>query len=274
MVTVAREFPIGCTLDNGRITITEELRGEPARGQYRGTFADGQRVLITLAPPQRMPHPALRDRLELLAPGITKLRFIGPLETTVGRYDGLVEDEPEGTPLSDRDTPVDDATVARLGLAIARALVVAHEEGVVVLGLRPELTWMRRNDDVAGIAPRCETFLADSEPPSGGVNHCFSTLYKAPEHLSEQGWTAKKPAADVFSLGCVIGWLATGEHPFEGESAFEQLNAILAGRRRSWTGSSEMAKLIAPALSVRREARPPLATLVAGLEGIARSSAN
>src|SRR4029079_6988266 len=120
-------------LDGRRYVITERLRGSPERGGYRGRGVGGERCLITLAPPQKLPYGDLMRQLHLGGNAVARLLHVGPLEDADahGRYDAMVEEEPSSRPLAALTAPLDPGPVAALGASIARALEPAHDLGYV-----------------------------------------------------------------------------------------------------------------------------------------------
>lgn len=252
------EFPIGATLDHGAWTLTECLAGEPARGRYRARGRDGASALVTLAHYQR--GPVDLDHYAMRAPRIATLRHVGRLEPPLGRYDGLVEDEPAGAVLADLPAPPLDVALA-IVIDGCELVDAAHAAGIVLRGLRPELIYVD-GPRITGVAPRCEEFMATSTPPSSGVLHPFLRYYLAPEILRLQPVT---PAADVFSLGAILGELATGEHPFEGEHILDQLYAVTGNARRPWRGPDPLRAIVDRAVAPDPGRRPSAGELHAQL---------
>jgi protein kinase-like protein len=257
-------FPIGVTLQQGRWTITEWLAGEQARGRYRVRAAGGGRGLLTLAPTQKRTTAELYGRFTSVALGVAELRYVGPLETNAGRYDGLIEDEPAGTPLAERTIDAPIALVASLCELVARA----HVTGFVAAGLRPELVYVDDEERVTAVAPRCEPFLFTAGTSSSGVLHCFDHYFAAPEVLR----TKPPPltgAADVFSLTAILARLVTGEHPFDGDDATTQLFSITGNRRRPWRGPEGLGALVDRGLAPDPQRRPSARELGQALAVIA-----
>ncbi|HEY6064705.1 MAG TPA: protein kinase, partial [Thermoanaerobaculia bacterium] len=119
------------------------------------------------------------------------------------------------------------------GAQIAQGLAAAHEKGIVHRDLKPENLFITAEGRVkildfglAKIAPReaegtqSPTAAASTEP--GMV---LGTVgYMSPEQVRG------KPAdgrSDIFSLGCVIYEMLTGDRAFRGESAAETMAAIV-----------------------------------------------
>ncbi len=255
-------FPIGSTIDNGRYEIIEHLHGTPDRGMYRArdTSSDA-RMLVTLGSPQRDRTAA--QRLAYDVPRISTLRHIGPLATTTeAQYDAMVEDEPWGTPVVG---PLEPNAARWVVLEAARIVHTAHERGLTLVGLRPELLYVWGTlPQVTGLAPRCEPFLTGARTPDYGVAAAFDRIYLAPEVLARPSDPAP-PAADVFSLTATLAYLLSGEHPFEGGGSL-QIVSICAGKRRPWTGSAEDGELIDHGLRLDPAQRLWLSDLIDSLE--------
>jgi serine/threonine protein kinase len=80
---------------------------------------------------------------------------------------------------------------------------------------------------------------------TGERSDAGSVLFTAPEVISGQD-NSSRPSLDVWSMGCMIYCMLTGNHPFQGESMHETIANILAGRRAPLppTVSSSWSKLI------------------------------
>jgi outer membrane protein assembly factor BamB len=97
-----------------------------------------------------------------------------------------------------------------LGAGLAEALTAVHKAGIAHLDLKPG------NVLIASDGPRvidfgiARAFGTDESSPVGGI--VGTPGYMAPEQLIFGGETG--PATDIFALGCVLTFAATGAHPF------------------------------------------------------------
>jgi len=113
----------------------------------------------------------------------------------------------------------------------ARALNAAHSAGILHRDIKPE-NIMLRNDGVVKILDFGLARLTGPirpEPVSIGASGTISgtlsgtLLYMPPEILRGESATS---ASDVFSLGAVLYELASGKHPFAGETPLDVFEAI------------------------------------------------
>ena len=115
----------------------------------------------------------------------------------------------------ERRGPLPIAEAVDVGLAIARGLAFAHEQGIVHRDVKPQNVLM--NGD--GRAKVTDFGIARSLDVERGVTQTGTVLgtsnYIAPEQASGERVDAQ---SDVYSLGCVVYELLTGEVPFEGDN--------------------------------------------------------
>ena len=270
-------FPIGATLAGGAFLIAERLHGERSRGLYRGVSRwdfDQRSVLVTVTTRQQAPIDQLAGALAMEVEGISRLRHVGPVDgepAGADGHDGLVEDEPPGAPLSTGALPLPLPEVVSLVRQLIELLDRAHRAGVSIGELVPELIYARRSAggdlQLTGLAPRAPAFARGARLPEYPVGPLFPHSYRAPELLT--GGEAR-PAADIFSLAAVAAALASGRHPFVGDWAGPQMVAIVAGRRRPYSGPPALAALLDRGLAAEPDRRPSLQELALGLAGVAR----
>jgi predicted ATPase len=129
--------------------------------------------------------------------------------------------------------PVEE--LARLIGQAARALAAAHAASVVHRDIKPT-NLMVRDDGIVkvldfGLARRLATPGAPSRATAGRDTdpgtRVGTLLYMSPEQARAE---PVGTATDIFALGLVLYELATGQHPFQDDSAFGILQAIAARR--------------------------------------------
>jgi predicted ATPase len=177
--------------------------------------------------------------------------------------------------------PVGIERLLSWGRQMAEALSVAHAAGIVHRDVKPENVMVR--DD--GYVKVLDFGLARLAPPpdrSSTASTAFATerhtivgtrRYMSPEQASGG---AVGPASDVFSLGLVLYELATGQHPFEAESHYAVLHAILAdapvpASRINVELSRDIDSLLLRMLQKDADARPAASEVVAALADVGRT---
>jgi eukaryotic-like serine/threonine-protein kinase len=119
--------------------------------------------------------------------------------------------------------PIDEAV--RIAGEVAGALTYAHEHGVIHRDIKPENILFS-----GGSAIVTDFGLAKSTEPSGGAESLTRTgvavgtaLYMSPEQSTGESLDAR---TDVYSLGCVLYEMLTGEQPYVAKS----VQAVIAKR--------------------------------------------
>jgi eukaryotic-like serine/threonine-protein kinase len=160
------------------------------------------------------------------------------------------------------DGPMDVSELVGLGAQIAAALSALHEAGIVHCDVKPENILVLA-DRAWGTLPQVKVIdfgvsrMID-EPPAEEIAISGTPAYMAPEQ-----WKGKPvPASDVYSLGCVLYELLTGEAPFDGslpELMMQHLDKRPA--RPSWLRagiSVELERLLMRALAKDPAMRPTM----------------
>jgi len=127
--------------------------------------------------------------------------------------------------------------VLELAVTLTEALAVAHERGIVHRDLKPGNVMVTHQGRVKvldfGIAKAAwiegqadaTTVSAAAAPPLSVEGQMLGTIaYMAPEQLRGEAVDAR---TDLFALGIVLYELATGRHPFIGNSSVDIISSIL-----------------------------------------------
>ncbi|MFN7984600.1 MAG: protein kinase [Vicinamibacterales bacterium] len=126
--------------------------------------------------------------------------------------------------------------VVEVGIALADALVAAHEQGVVHRDLKPANVMVSRDGRIKvldfGLAKAATpneqvemTQMATAAAPLSGVGLVVGTVpYMAPEQVRGEAVDAR---TDLFALGVMLYELCAGRRPFTGSSPSDVQSAIL-----------------------------------------------
>src|SRR5262249_27710071 len=242
-----------------------QILAEVGRGGMGVVYKAQHRILnrlvalkMVLAGDFASPSQILRIRLEaeLAARGRPPKLVHG---YGIGRY----EDRPflalewvDGGSLADRleGAPWTPTEAARLIEILARAIQVAHEQGVVHRDLKPanillqhqltaEDTEERRGREAyavplrvsaSSVVKHCLPKITDfglAQPIEGGKTLTQSGfLVGTPGYMAPEQASGKRalvgPATDIYALGVMLYELSTGQLPFQGDSSLEVLRAV------------------------------------------------
>lgn len=116
--------------------------------------------------------------------------------------------------------------VVRIGRDIAEGLAAAHAQGLIHRDIKPANIWLESSADVSrvkildfGLARAVED---DSQLTQSGAI-VGTPSYMAPEQARAEPVDAR---ADLFSLGCVLYRMCTGQLPFKGKDTMSTLLAL------------------------------------------------
>ncbi|MGW1053935.1 protein kinase domain-containing protein [Streptomyces sp. NPDC002521] len=164
--------------------------------------------------------------------------------------------------------PLPTHTVRALGAGLAEALAAVHELGLVHRDVKPSNVLLTLDGPLLidfGIARATD---GTASLTSTGVS-IGSPGYMSPEQILGKGATG---AADVFSLGAVLTYAATGEPPFRGDSSAALLYQVVHEAPELGSLAGELRDIAAACLAKDPSARPTPAELAHRLapEGAAR----
>ncbi|MGW2628099.1 serine/threonine-protein kinase [Streptomyces chattanoogensis] len=160
--------------------------------------------------------------------------------------------------------PLAERSVRVLGAGLAEALAAVHALGLVHRDVKPSNVLLTLDGPLLidfGIARAMEGTVSLT---STGVS-VGSPGYMAPEQILGNGVTG---AADVFSLGAVLAYAATGASPFAGDSSAALLYKVVHEEPQLGDRlGGELRELVAACLSKDPAGRPAPAELAARLAG-------
>ncbi|GAA2772688.1 hypothetical protein GCM10010521_58630 [Streptomyces rameus] len=164
--------------------------------------------------------------------------------------------------------PLPAHTVRALGAGLAEALTAVHELGLVHRDVKPSNVLLTLDGPLLidfGIARAVD---GTASLTSTGVS-VGSPGYMSPEQILGKGVTG---AADVFSLGAVLAYAATGEPPFRGDSSAALLYKVVHEEPELGALAGELREVARACLAKDPTARPGPAEAARQLapEGAAR----
>ncbi|HUG90251.1 MAG TPA: serine/threonine-protein kinase, partial [Planctomycetaceae bacterium] len=165
-------------------------------------------------------------------PNILSIHDYGTQESVTYAVMELLEGETLRGRLSKGPLPWRE--VVEIGAAIADGLAAAHAKGIVHRDLKPENLFLTNDGRVKildfGLArvtpqPSRQSQTAHYDPLETHAGTVLGTVgYMSPEQVRGQPAEA---SSDLFSLGCVLHELVTGQRAFRRDSAVETMNSIL-----------------------------------------------
>ncbi|MFJ7625440.1 PQQ-binding-like beta-propeller repeat protein [Streptomyces sp. NPDC097595] len=263
----------------GPYTVLARLRETAAAAQYLARGADpGELVVVTAARPGLAASPAFRHRFDAEADLAGRLAggwVDGPLETRTDGADApwtaavyvpaltLAEAIEAAGPLPGR-------AVRILGAGLAETLSRVHATGAVLHGLAPGTVLLAED------GPRLTAFgpLGAAAEASAGPGGRLSVRlgYLTPEQLAGE---EAGPASDLFVLGLLLAYAATGTTPLADGPPAEAADRIAQAAPELGGVPDELRDLIARCLAKDPADRPTAGTVAAelALEGAAALAA-
>ena len=232
---------------------------------FLGTSPGGRKVAVKLIRPEYADDDEFRRRF---AREIAAARQVGGFHTAA-----VVDADPDAEPpwmvtayipgpsLSEavgQNGPLDPAQVSELGAALAEGLSAIHACGLIHRDLKPG------NIILGPDGPRIIDFGVARSANSSSlttVNALIGTYgYMAPEQLGRKQVTAR---SDVFALGGVLVFAATGHGPFDADDLPAVIGRILSEPPDLAPLTGSLAGILGRCLNKDPESRPSLADLIA-----------
>jgi eukaryotic-like serine/threonine-protein kinase len=213
----------------GNYQVLDRL-GQGAMGAvFLARSAGGRLVAVKVAKPELAANPEFRERFRQ---EVAALRMVGGFWTAAvvdadpdATYPWLATEYVRGPTLYEAVTahgPLPEPTVRRLAAGLAEALIAIHGAGLIHRDLKPA------NVLLAEDGPRVIDFGIAKALEGSGLT-ATGMLIGTPGFLSPEQIEGGEitPASDVFALGSVVVYAATGTGPFgTGEAAALVYRAI------------------------------------------------
>jgi eukaryotic-like serine/threonine-protein kinase len=239
----------------------------------------GEQVALKVLDPLFANHPEVVQRLyseraiakKATHPGLISIRGAGKSSDDIPY---LVMEYLEGHTLAQLMTDgLDVVDIVGLGAQIAAALAALHEASIIHCDVKPENVFVLEKR-AWGTLPQVKVIdfgvsRATDEPLPDDASIAGTPAYMAPEQ-----WKGRPTlASDVYSFGCMLYELLTGETPFDG-SLPQLMHAHLSQRpaRLTWlcTGVPiDLERLVLRALAKDPASRPTMADMATELGDLA-----
>jgi eukaryotic-like serine/threonine-protein kinase len=154
----------------------------------------------------------------------------------------------------DREGPLDAIEILRIGAQAAAGLAAAHEQGVVHRDIKPANILLEEDVERTlltdfGLARTVDDASLTHTGIVAGTPH-----YMSPEQASGE---VVDHRTDLFSLGAVLYFMATGRPPFRADKAMGVLNRICNDRHRPvWEVNPEVPDGLSETIDRLLEKRP------------------
>jgi len=234
---------------------------------YLGESPSGRQVAVKLIRPELASDPEFRARFRR---EVEAARLVGGFHTAA-----VVEADPEANPpwmvtqyvpgpsletRIRREGPLDEAAVHQLAAALAEGLHAIHSRGLVHRDIKP------LNVIMADDGPRIIDFGiakaagASSDPRLTATGKVVGTpAFLSPEQLDG---SPIGPASDIFSLGSLLAFAATGRAPFDASNFTATSYAIVNKPPDLRPLADPLLKIITACLAKDHARRPTAAALL------------
>jgi serine/threonine protein kinase len=258
----------------GRYRLTGRL-GRGGMGEvFLGQSPGGRQVAVKVIRPDLASDPLFRARF---AQEVATARTVSGIFTVPvvdadvnAAQPWLVTAYVEGPSLADavgRRGPMTPGLVLALAAGLAEGLEVIHAAGVLHRDLKPS------NVLLASDGPRIIDFGISRAADASGVTAtgfaAGSPGYMSPEHALG---SATAPPSDIFSLGSVLMFAATGNEPFGPGTAPAVLYRVVHEQADTSQLAPQLRPLVERCMAKDPRQRPTAAQLVAELGALAQAA--
>jgi hypothetical protein len=141
----------------------------------------------------------------------------------------------EGEPLSRklrRDGAMAPPIAAQIATEIARALSAAHAAGIIHRDLKPANIYLHREPGSEMLVVKVLDFGISKVVSTDSTTTTTGTILGSPAYMSPEQAKGERYVdhrSDLWSLGVTLFEMLTGRRPFQGESMFTVVAAVLGG---------------------------------------------
>ncbi|GAA4910463.1 serine/threonine protein kinase [Stackebrandtia albiflava] len=247
---------------------TLAVLGSGAMGRVLlGRDAEGTLVAVKRVHAQFSEDDGFRARFrrEVIASRRVRGRYTASVvaDDTDARVPWMASEYVDGPTLQnavDTGGPLDETAVFRLAAWLAAALMDVHRAGLIHRDLKPSNILL--TDDGVKVIDFGIARAVDASTLTGTGTVMGSYAFMAPEQILAD---KAEPASDVFALGAVLGFAATGTGPFHATSVPAITHRILNDEPRLDGIGADLRGLIAPCLAKAPGDRPKPADLMAAV---------
>jgi calcium/calmodulin-dependent protein kinase I len=136
-----------------------------------------------------------------------------------------------------------EADARDLIVKMLKAVAYCHSRKIAHCDMKPKNLLLMTDDNDSFIKLADFGFAARVHEPKSLVKQCGTPFFVSPEILLRKGYDQQ---SDMWSVGCIIYLLLSGNLPFMGRSQKELFRKIVAGKyefdEREWAGISDDAK--------------------------------
>ena len=243
----------------GRYRLLKRL-GTGGMGRvYLGQSPGGRLVAVKLIRPELADDPGFRRRFAQEVSAARRVSGIFTAPVVDADPDGpqpwLVTAYVAGPSLTDAveaQGPMPVESVLTLAAGLAEGLGAVHAAGVVHRDLKPS------NVLLASDGPRIIDFGISRAMDSAWLTNAGSVVVGSPGFMSPEQAEGRPvgPATDIFSLGSVLAYAATGEPPFGAGSASALLYRVVYGTAATGYVPAPLRRLIEHCLAKDPADRP------------------